>query len=212
MTSASLPPEQPPAPQPPRRWLRLGHLDLSDLLVETFSVLLGVLLALAINACVQARQTRHKVAEAQASIHAELQADRKRLVTMADYYHQINGQLDAAAKAQHPLANCDELPDWHGLITPLLVRASYDTAAGSGVFADMNFEETSRIAGLYAELARYEAFAYKVEDWMMQQSIASRSQHFEAQACRGFLNDLEHSAARVRDDVDAYLATAPARN
>src|ERR1700757_4259416 len=138
-------------PDSSKRWLRLGHLSLSDLLVETFSVLLGVLLALLINNQVQERQTRHKVTEAQASIRAELQADRKRLVTLADYYHDINGRLDAADKAQHPYANCDDVPGWHGLITPLLVRAAYDTAAGSGVFADMKFDETSRIAGVYAE-------------------------------------------------------------
>lgn len=201
--SADLPPDSGP------RWLRLGHLSVSDLLVETFSVLLGVLLALLINNHVQARQTAHKVAEAQSSIRAELLADRERLVSMASYYHGINQQLDAADKAGHPVAHCDDLPDWKGLITPLLVRAAYDTAAGSGVFADMPFERTSRIAGLYAELARYEAFAYKVEDWMVQRSMAT-SLHLDGAACHGFLNDLEHSAVRVRDDLDAWLAATPA--
>lgn len=209
MTSASLPPEKPSVPAP-SRWLRLGHLSLSDLLVETFSVLLGVLLALLINNQVQARQTAHKVAEAQASIRAELLADRQRLVTIAGYYHGINQQLDAAAKAGHPVAHCDDLAEWKGLITPLLVRASYDTAAGSGVFADMKFEDTSRIAGLYAELTRYEAFAYKVEDWMVGQSLSSHLR-FEGAACHGFLNDLEHSAVRVREDLDAWLAATPAQ-
>jgi hypothetical protein len=51
-----------------RGWLRIGHLELSDLLVETFSVLLGVLLALLINAWVQKRQTQDKVDEAMTSI------------------------------------------------------------------------------------------------------------------------------------------------
>jgi hypothetical protein len=198
-----------PDPDSPRRWLRLGHLSLSDLLVETFSVLLGVLLALLINNVVQARQTRHKVTEAQASIRAELEADRKRMSTMAGYYHGINAQLDAAEAAQHPLPACDDLPDWHGLLTPLLVRASYDTAAGSGVFADMPFEQTSRIAGLYAELARYEAFSYKVEDWMMSQLLASHAQRLDGRLCHGFLNDLERSAQRVRQDLDAYLDGKP---
>lgn len=200
--------DQSPGPQ---RWLRLGHLSLSDLLVETFSVLLGVLLALLINNWVQARQTRHKVAEAQASIHAELKADRERLDTMANYYQRINLQFDAADKAGHPIAHCDDLPDWKGLLTPLLVRASYDTAAGSGVFADMPFEQTSRIAGLYAELARYETFAYKVEDWIVGQSLSSHSLHLDGGVCHGFLTDLEHSAERVRGDLDSYLVAAPAQ-
>ena len=196
------------APPPRQRWLRLGHLDLSDLLVETFSVLLGVLLALLINAWVQARQTGHKVAEAQASIHGELLADRKRLATMSDYYHQINQQLDAAMKTPHPPAHCDDLPEWKGLITPLLVRAAYDTAANSGVFAEMKFEDTSRIAGLYAELARYEAFSYKVEDWMMGQNLAGRGQGFDASMCHAFLGDLERSAQRVEGDLDAYFGAS----
>jgi len=199
---------QEPLPDSSRRWLRLGHLSLSDLLVETFSVLLGVLLALLINNVVQARQTRHKVEEAQASIRAELEGDRKRLAVMNDYYHLINSKLEAAEKAQQPLAQCDDLAEWKGLITPLLLRASYDTAASSGVFADMPFAQTSRIAGLYAELARYEAFAYKVEDWMVSQSLASHGEGFEARGCRGFLSDLEHSALTVRQDLDAYLGEA----
>src|SRR6202012_94467 len=158
-------------PDSSKRWLRLGHMSLSGLLVENFFLPVGVLLALLINNQVQTRQTERKVAEAQASIRAELDGDRKRLTAMIDYYHGINTQLEAAEKAQHPPAHCDDLPDWHGLITPLLVRASYDTAASSGVFADMPFEQTSRIAGLYAELARYETFAYKVEDWMVGQGL-----------------------------------------
>lgn len=201
-------PESPPDSS--RRWLRLGHLSLSDLLVETFSVLLGVLLALALNNAVQARQTRHKVAEAQSSIHAELEGDRKRLTVMNEYYHLINGKLDEAQKAQQPLAHCDDLPEWKGLVTPLLMHASYDTAASSGVFADMPFEQTSRIAGVYAELARYETFAYKVEDWMVSQSLASHSEGFEARSCRGFLQDLERSALTVRRDLDAWLDARPA--
>jgi hypothetical protein len=201
---------QEPQPDSPSRWLRLGHLSLSDLLVETFSVLLGVLLALLINNVVQARQTRHKVAEAQSSIRAELEGDRKRLTVMNEYYHLINGKLDQAQKAQHPLAHCDDLPEWKGLITPLLLHASYDSAASSGVFADMPFGQTSRIAGLYAELARYETFAFKVEDWMVSRSLASRGEGFEARGCHGFLSDLEHSALTVRQDLDAYLGSNPA--
>src|SRR5882762_3183261 len=98
------------APPPRRRWLRLGHLELSDLLVETFSVLLGVLLALAINAWVQARQTQHKLAEARASIREELIADRKRIVISANYYHRINQAIEAALKTAQPPQFCKGLP------------------------------------------------------------------------------------------------------
>jgi len=193
-----------PAPPSRRRWLSLGQLELSDLLVETFSVLLGVLLALAINAWVQARQTQHRLDEARSSIREELLADRKRIVASADYYHRINQAIDTALKAKHPPQHCNDLSEWTGLITPLFVRAAYDTAASSGIFAEMNFEDTRRIARLYAELARYEAFSGKVEDWMGQ-SIAVHGHNFGLAMCGGFSHDLETSALRVQKDFDDYL-------
>lgn len=195
------------APPPRSRWLRLGHLELSDLLVETFSVLLGVLLALAINAWVQARQTQHKLAEAQASIREELIADRKRIVISANYYHHLNEAIEAALKTSPPPQFCDKLPEWHGLITPLFVRAAYDTAASGGIFAEMDFEATRRIASLYAELNRYEAFSGKVEDWMGQNTAVNNGAGFNLTLCHGFSTDLEHSALKVQDDLDAWLTS-----
>ena len=197
------------APPSRRRWLSLGQLELSDLLVETFSVLLGVLLALAINAWVQARQTQRKLAEAQSSIREELLADRGRIVLSAGYYHHLNEAIDVAMKAPHPPQYCDDLPQWGGLITPLFVRAAYDTAASSGIFAEMNFEATRRIASLYAELNRYEAFSGKVEDWIGQ-SIAVHGHGFDLVMCRGFSRDLEASALTVQKGLDAYLGPAAA--
>jgi hypothetical protein len=198
------------APPPQRRWLRLGHLELSDLLVETFSVLLGVLLALAINAWVQARQTQHKLAEAQASIREELIADRERVVISANYYHHLNEAIDAALKTAQPPQFCDKLPEWHGLITPLFVRAAYDTAASSGIFVEMNFEATRRIASLYAELSRYETFYGKVEDWLGQSAAVNNGAGFNLSLCHGFSVDLEHSALKVQEDLDAYLGPSAA--
>ena len=191
-----------------RRWLRLGHLELSDLLVETFSVLLGVLLALAINAWVQSRQTQHRLDEARSSIREELLADRERVLASASYYHRINQAIDSASKAEHPPLHCDDLPQWTGLITPLFVRAAYDTAGNSGIFAEMKFEDVRRIARLYAELARYEAFSGKLEDWMGQ-SIALNGHNFSLATCAGFSHDLENSALRVQKDFDDYLGPVP---
>ena len=190
-----------------KRWLRLGHLQLSDLLVETFSVLLGVLLALLINSYVQERQTRHKVDEAQAGVRDELLANRQRVTTMSEYYHHIDELINAAMTGTHPPAHCDDIPQWKGLLTPLFVRAAYDTATTSGVFADATFESTRRIANLYAELSRLEAFSGKVEDWMMAQMIANHAQRSDIVMCRSFLKDLEYSTQQVQKDLDAYLGT-----
>lgn len=200
------PPE--PSDDAPRRWLRLGHLDLSDLLVETFSVLLGVLLALLINAWVQKRQTQDKVGEAMTSIRQELKANQQTLAGRSSYYHDMVRQIEAVPSTQQPQPTCDELPAWHGIYSPFesqLLRAAYDTATGSGVFADMDFESTRRIASLYAELARYETYYAKVIDWMMEQRLATHADGFELQMCRGILRDLGSAAGHVEQDLGTYL-------
>jgi hypothetical protein len=192
----------------PRRWLRIGHLELSDLLVETFSVLLGVLLALLINAWVQKRQTQDKVGEAMASIRQELRTDRETLETLRSYHHQLIGTIDVALKSPHPPLYCNDLDGWHGIYSPFesqLLRAAYDTATASGVFSDMNFEDTRRVANLYARISSYEAFYAKALDWMIQERVATQAQGFDIQVCRGLLHDLDTSGQKLEQALDDYL-------
>lgn len=192
----------------PRRWLRLGHLELSDLLVETFSVLLGVLLALLINAWVQKRQTHDKVDEAMTSIRQELQANRQTLNTLSTYEGRLIEGIDKALKTPHPPAYCDEVDEWHGIYSPLesqLLHAAYDTATASGVFADMDFESLRRVAGLYARLNRYEDYYSKSVEWMMQRRLSSHAEGFEIGMCRGIVHDLAVGANRLQQDLDSYL-------
>lgn len=191
-----------------RGWLRIGHLELSDLLVETFSVLLGVLLALLINAWVQKRQTQDKVDEAMASIRQELRSDQETLESRRSYHQTLIEGIDTGLKSPHPPAYCDEVEGWHGIYSPFetqLLHAAYDTATASGVFSDMNFESTRRIASLYASINRYEAFYAKSLDWMIQERVAVQAQGFDVQVCRGLLHDLGSSEKKVEQDLDSYL-------
>ena len=192
-----------------RGWLRIGHLELSDLLVETFSVLLGVLLALLINAWVQKRQTQDKVDEAMAGIRQELRVNQQTLDARGAYYQDLIEHADAALKAPNPPAYCDELPQWHGIYSPTesqLLRAAYDTATASGVFADMDFETIRRIANLYAQLGRYETYYAKTVDWMMEQRLSTHADGFEIQMCSGMLRDLERGGQRLSQDLSALSA------
>ena len=197
-----------PSDDEPRGWLRIGHLDLSDLLVETFSVLLGVLLALLINAWVQKRQTQDKVDEAMASIRQELRSDRETLESRRSYHQSLIEGIDTALKSPHPPIYCQDVDGWHGFYSPVetpLLRAAYDTAMASGVLADMGFENTRRIATLYAGFNRYDAFYGKTLDWMIQQWIATQAQGFDIRICRGLLHDLGTSEQKVEQDLDSYL-------
>lgn len=192
----------------PRRWLRLGHLELSDLLVETFSVLLGVLLALLINAWVQKRQTRDKVDEAMTSIRQELRSDRETLESLRSYHQSLIDGIDTALKSPHPPVYCDELDAWHGLYSPFekqMLHAAYDTATATGVFADMSFENTRRIAGLYAGINRYETFYAKAADWMIQERLATQASGFDIHVCRGLVHDLQASGKKLEQELDSYL-------
>lgn len=143
-----------PAPAPPRRrprWLRRGAIDLGDVAVQIFAVVIGILLALFIDNRVTEHQQQNTVEEATRAIHAELAANRAALRKNAEWLHRMATHLESATAENRNLAPrpCYEWPQWEGTGAVNLVDAAYQTAIATQALSHMPFGQAQRIAQAY---------------------------------------------------------------
>ncbi|MGA9334070.1 MAG: hypothetical protein WBV39_07310 [Rudaea sp.] len=191
-----------PRKTPRRQWFRRDAINLAEVAVETFAVVLGILLALAINEWQSRRETAERVATARTAIHAEVRSNRVAVAKTVAYDKQVVAALQAALDGSHPPANCTNIDQWHGLNTPVLLSSAYDGATRAGILADMNFDEASDIAGIYARQNRYEAISDKAADWLMLKLMG------EPKLCSGLMRDLGNSGQNLVGDYDRFLQPA----
>jgi hypothetical protein len=140
-----------PAPRRRFRWLRRGAIDLGDVVVQIFAVVIGILLALFIDNRVTERQQQNTVEEATRAIHAELAANRAALRKNAERLHGMATRLleDAADNRNQAPRPCYEWPRWGGTGAVNLVDAAYQTAIATRALSHMPFEQAQRIAQAY---------------------------------------------------------------
>jgi type II secretory pathway pseudopilin PulG len=141
-----------PAPAPRRRlrWLRRGAIDLGDVVVQIFAVVIGILLALFIDNRVTERQQQNTVEEATRAIHAELAANRAALRDNAGRLHRMATHLESATENRNQAPRpCYEWPQWEGTGAVNLVDAAYQTAIATQAMSHMPFERAQRIAQAY---------------------------------------------------------------
>lgn len=158
------PPESPP-PHPRKRagWLRREGIDLGDAIVQFFSVLLGVLLALLISQWTNHRQQEAKaraalqqqqaaVKEAMQAIHVELAGNRTSLHgSVAQLYAAARRMYAARGKRDQPPRPC-YLWDGFGVgrgIFVNLTSAAYQTAIATQAMAQMPFQQAHGVAEVY---------------------------------------------------------------
>lgn len=139
-----------PQPAAPRRpWFRRDPIDLGNVLVETVAVVLGILLALAINDWNGRRHDRAAIDSALQSIRAEANLNRQavsryrqRLVTMADAMQRDNADTDA-------MRPCMAWRGWSGVEQPVLLDTAYEVAVVTQSLAKMPFSQASRVGEVY---------------------------------------------------------------
>lgn len=133
-----------------RRWLRHEGIDLGDVVVQVFAVVVGILLALLINDWVTQRQQQTNVDEAMHAIHAELAANRATL-------HESAARLTAmVADMQHspgdrnqPARWCFQWDGWDGTNSANLTDAAYQAAIATQALSNMPFKQAQQIAQVY---------------------------------------------------------------
>jgi hypothetical protein len=151
--------EETPTPAPRRRlrWLRRGAIDLGDVVVQIFAVVIGILLALLINNWVTERQQQDAVDVAVRAIHAELTTNRAGLRKNAERLNRMATNLEGATENRNlPPRPCYQWPQWQGTGAVNLVDAAYQTAIATQALSHMPFEQAQRIAQAYGYQHFYE--------------------------------------------------------
>jgi type II secretory pathway pseudopilin PulG len=141
-----------PAPAPRRRFrsLRRGAIDLGDVVVQIFAVVIGILLALFIDNWGTERQQQNAVDVAVRAIHAELAANRAGLRKNAERLNRMATNLESATENRNQAPRpCYEWPQWEGTGAVNLVDAAYQTAIATQALSHMPFEQAQRIAQAY---------------------------------------------------------------
>jgi len=132
------------------RWLRREAIDLGDVFVQIFAVVIGILLALFINNRVTERQQQSAVSEAIRAMSTELAANRVAL-------HESAARLTAmAADMQHSPGNqngparwCFQWDGWNGTNVANLTDSAYQTAIATQALSNMPFKQAQLIAQIY---------------------------------------------------------------
>jgi len=113
-----------------RRWFHRESISLAEIAVQTFSVVLGVLLALAIGEWSRDHEEHKQVEAALHALRAEMEASRAEIAHGLKHIAETDAEMAEKAKtdATPTPRLCSETPGWHGIAYPLLLDSAYQTA------------------------------------------------------------------------------------
>jgi hypothetical protein len=178
----------------PRRWFRREAISLGELLVQTFAVVLGILLALGIDDWKKDREETKSIADAIAAIHTEVDSNRKALAVQRT--HLRDGEAAMAKVTVATPLPCNAYDNWEGTGIAFLSNAAYQTAIATQAFTHLRFDDAQAIAGSYSRQAMYSDYVGKVVDVLL------RAEPMEPSSCGGLLHELGGFA----DSLDASYA------
>ena len=188
-------------PAPARRsWFHRESISVAELGVQTFAVVLGILLALAIDDWRKERETRESTAAAMSAVRAELESNHEQV---AESHERLHALVDALANDEKAGAGaekkpCNEYKDWDGIGVPVLLDAAYQTTIATDVFAHTDFSRAQSIAQAYGLQHIYLNERDRVVDLLL------RAQPLPIGFCRGVVDEL----ATLNDKAEAAYATA----
>lgn len=132
------------------RWFKREAIDLGDVVVQIFSVVIGILLALLINDWVTQRQQQDAVNEAMRAIRAELAANRIELLRHAKLmFDMAKAMQDSPANRNLPPTPCYEYQEWRGIGGLNLVDAAYQASITTQALANMPFAQAQQVSRIY---------------------------------------------------------------
>lgn len=190
-----------------RSWFHRESISLGEIAVQTFAVVLGILLALGIDGWKKDRETRENVADAMRAVNVEIAANRKDLQRQRDHLLAEQSALVAEAKASTDGGKraCYENTGWDGIGGPLLLDAAYQTAIATQAFSHLEFARSQAIAASYGMQKSYLDYHGRIVDLVLRGTPASED------FCAGLLGELANLAGTVDQAYATALATfAPA--
>lgn len=132
------------------RWLKREAIDLGDVAVQVFAVVIGILLALFINNWVTQRQQQATVDEAMRAMRAELAANRVNVRAYAAHmFAAAKAMQESPANRNQPPRPCYELTGWDGVGGLAPLDAAYQTSIATQALANMPFPQAHLVAEIY---------------------------------------------------------------
>jgi hypothetical protein len=190
-----------------RSWFHRESISLGEIAVQTFAVVLGILLALGIDGWKKDRETHQNVADAMRAVNVEIAANRKDLQRQRDHLIGEQSALAADAKAHNDGAKraCYENTGWSGMGGPLLLDAAYQTAIATQAFSHLEFSRSQAIAASYGMQKSYLDYHGRIVDLVLRGTPSSED------FCAGLIGELANLAGTVDQTYAKALATlAPA--
>lgn len=190
-----------------RSWFHRESISLGEIAVQTFAVVLGILLALGIDGWKKDRETHQNVADAMRAVNVEIAANRKDLQRQRDHLIGEQSALAADAKAHNDGAKraCYENTGWSGMGGPLLLDAAYQTAIATQAFSHLEFSRSQAIAASYGMQKSYLDYHGRIVDLVLRGTPSSED------FCAGLIGELANLAGTVDQAYAKALATlAPA--
>jgi hypothetical protein len=182
-----------------RSWFHRESVSIAELGVQTFAVVLGILLALAIDDWRKERETRDSSVAAISAVRAELEANSGQIAATDARLHALVDALAADEKvsvgAEKP---CNEYKDSDGIGLPVLLDAAYQTTIATQVFAHTDFGRAESIAEAYGLQHIYLNERDRVVDMLL------RSQPLPIGFCPSVVDELAH----LNDNAEAAYAKA----
>jgi hypothetical protein len=139
------------------------------ILLESFFVMLGVLLALAADQWRESANQRRKAVTALASIREEVEANRKAVRQSLDYHVSLRGELLAFTRRTREQGGRVEsgLPDRRifsqGFIKPAsLLHTAWEAANATEAVSHMEYADVLALARVYEQQRHYESQAEQV--------------------------------------------------
>ncbi|WP_158819707.1 hypothetical protein [Granulicella sp. S156] len=178
-----------------------GISGVRDFFIHLLTITVGLLIALGLEAGVEAAQHRHERKEAEATLREELTQNRVTLVSMEK---ETNRELDALANVLKFLEDLREgtkgdpkVWDWDFNVEPLQ-SAGWHTAAATGVLSYMNYGEAQRFSAAYQEQQFFEEAVAKAfsDDELLATYIVKGRDPREMKP-----PDIESAIGHVRQDM-----------
>lgn len=125
--------------------IKLQSINPSHLITEIISIVIGILLALAVNGLREDFQHTHIVSKSLHNIAVEIKNNEKQLREVIPYHQSCKLSLtDSSGESSKRFSSI-----WKGLNPPMLFKSAYESALALQAFSYMDYELAGAVSQLY---------------------------------------------------------------
>lgn len=146
--------------------------------VETFFIVLSVLLALYLNEWRGSIKQEEINKQALQSISNEIHYNKTILKHRVDYYTYISDTLKTILKNKNSGSESKGVPGWRGLMPPLLRSSAFEAANFTQIFSNIDFSKSEKISHTYTFQKVFTNMMNKIMDKLIDNGSFSREQIF----------------------------------